>query len=104
MQDNLLSYNEIEYLKDLVYNGFMAFEAMTERNLDDVICGICGVCPEICLGDGNEKNCCSNSQVFIIFIYFTIIFFRTKLTKRCFNDLQFLLRFCRLPDHLFEFR
>ena len=26
----------------------MAFEAMTERNLDDVICGICGVCPEIC--------------------------------------------------------
>ena len=45
----------------------MAFEAMTERNLDDVICGICGVCPEICLGDGNEKNCCSNSQVFNYF-------------------------------------
>ena len=70
---------------------------MTERNLDDVICGICGVCPEICLGDGNEKNCCSNSQVFKLF-------FQEKLTKRCLNDSQFLLRFCRLPDHLFEFR
>ena len=55
-----LSHNGIEYLKDIAYNGFMAFEAMTERNLDSVVCGIC---PEICLGDENEKNCCNNSQV-----------------------------------------
>ena len=31
--------------------------------MDSVICGICGVCPEVCLGDGNEKNSCSNGQV-----------------------------------------
>jgi hypothetical protein len=41
----------------------MAFEAMTVRKLESVVCGICEICPEICLGDGNEKNCCSNSQV-----------------------------------------
>ena len=39
------------------------FEAITERDLNDVICGICGICPEVCLGDGNEKNCCSNAEV-----------------------------------------
>lgn len=46
-----------------MYNGFFMFEAITQRNLNDVICGICGVCPEVCLGDGNEKNCCSDAQV-----------------------------------------
>ena len=51
------------YIEDLLYNGFYCFEMISERNLDDVVCGICGVCPEICLGDGNEKNCCTNRQV-----------------------------------------
>ena len=34
-----------------------------KKSLDDVVCGVCGICPEICLGDRNEKSCCSNSQV-----------------------------------------
>ena len=29
---------------------------MTERDLDQTICGICGVVGEIYLGDGNEKK------------------------------------------------
>ena len=33
------------------------------RDLDSVICGICGIAGEIYLGDGNEKNCCSNKHV-----------------------------------------
>ena len=78
MQANALPYNEIEYLKDIVYNGFMAFEAMTERNLESVICGICGVCPEVCLGDGNEKNCCDNSQVGKRTFYFYFKWDRSK--------------------------
>ena len=40
------------YIEDLLYNGF---EMITERNLDDVVCGVCGIFPEICLGDGNKK-------------------------------------------------
>lgn len=51
------------YLRDVVYNGFFGFEMMTERDLESMICGICGITPEICLGDGNEKNCCSVGQV-----------------------------------------
>ncbi|XP_028415288.1 HMG domain-containing protein 3-like [Dendronephthya gigantea] len=54
---------EMAYIEDLLYNGFYSFEMVTERNLDDVVCGICGVYPEICLGDGNEKNSCTNRQV-----------------------------------------
>jgi hypothetical protein len=53
----------MKYIEDLLYNGFLGFEAMVDRNPERVICGICGVCPEVCLGDGNEKNCCSNAQV-----------------------------------------
>jgi hypothetical protein len=36
---------------------------MVDRDFDQFVCGICGICPEVCLGDGNEKNCCSNAQV-----------------------------------------
>lgn len=47
----------------MLYNGFYCFEAITDRPLDDVICGICGTVGEFYLGDGNEKNCCSISEV-----------------------------------------
>lgn len=46
---------------ELLYNGFYCFEAITERSLDDVICGVCGVAGEVYCGDGNEKNCCDLS-------------------------------------------
>ena len=46
---------------ELLYNGFYCFEAITERLLDDIICGVCGVAGEVYCGDGNEKNCCDLS-------------------------------------------
>lgn len=52
-----------EYVTDLLYNGFYCFEAVTERNLDETICGICGILGEVYFGDGNEKNCCSRKEV-----------------------------------------
>ncbi len=51
-----LGDQEVVYLQKLVYNGFFGFEMMTEQNINDAICGKCGIIPEICLGDGNEKN------------------------------------------------
>ena len=54
---------KIRYYNELLYNGFWCFEMMTERNLSEAVCGICGVIGEVYLGDGNEKNCCSNSKV-----------------------------------------
>ena len=54
---------KVRYYNELLYNGFWCFEMMTERNLSEAVCGICGVIGEVYLGDGNEKNCCSNSKV-----------------------------------------
>lgn len=63
LQESRLTDSTLNYLKLLLYNGYYCFEAITERNLDDVICGVCGVIGEVYLGDGNEKNCCSNKNV-----------------------------------------
>ena len=60
--------SQLGYIMDLLYNAFFCFEIISECSLDDVVCGICGICPEICLGDGNEKNCCSNAQVHLRFV------------------------------------
>ena len=49
-----------EYVVDVLYNGFYYFEMI---NLDDTICGICGVVGETYFGDGNEKNCYSQKEV-----------------------------------------
>ena len=49
-----------EYVVHVLYNGFYYFEMI---NLDDTICGICGVVGETYFGDGNEKNCYSQKEV-----------------------------------------
>lgn len=61
-EENSPTDNQLAYIKDLLYSGVYCFEIIL--SLDDVVCGVCGICPEICLGDGNEKNCCSNSQIY----------------------------------------
>ena len=53
----------LKNIANLLYNGFYCFEAITDCSLDDVICGVCGTIGELYLGDGNEKNCCSISEV-----------------------------------------
>lgn len=42
--------------------GFM-YLSLSERPLDNVICGVCGVIGQVYYGDGNEKNCCSVQKV-----------------------------------------
>lgn len=58
-----LNDNEQKYITGLLYNGFYALELISERNMDDVICGICGVVGQVHFGDGNEKNCCGIDKV-----------------------------------------
>ena len=65
-----ISAATVEFVTDLLYNGFYCFEALTERNLDDTICGICGVVGEVYLSDGDEKNCCSRKEVGCCHFYF----------------------------------
>lgn len=55
--------SELKYITGMLYNGFYAFELLSDRSLDNVVCGICGVVGQIYYGDGNEKNCCSTHSV-----------------------------------------
>ena len=56
---------QVRYVVEKLYDGFFAFEAMTDRDWDSGICGICGICPLFESGDGNCKNCTplTNSMV-----------------------------------------
>ena len=40
-----LGSEEIRYLEQKLYDGYYAFEAMTERDWNETICGTCGVAP-----------------------------------------------------------
>ena len=64
-KDKRLSSREQKYLQKLVYNGFYCFELLTERRLDDGICGVCGTIGQCYFGDGNQKNCCSLKEVWL---------------------------------------
>jgi len=55
--------SELDYLTKVLYDGFYGFEAMTVRDLNDAICGHCGIVGKVYFGDGNEKNCCSLKDV-----------------------------------------
>ncbi len=52
-----LQLDKIRYLTEKVYDGYFAFETLTERDWNAGICGVCGVCPLFESGDGNCKNC-----------------------------------------------
>lgn len=52
-----LTPGESRYLIEKLYDGYFAFEVLTERDWNAAICGICGVCPLFESGDGNAKNC-----------------------------------------------
>lgn len=59
LQDSKINLDgeELRYLEQKLYDGYYAFEAMTERDWNETICGICGVAPVFESGDGNCKNC-----------------------------------------------
>ena len=50
-----MTQNEFRYLVEKLYDGYFAFEVLTDW--DSAICGICGVSPVFESGDGNAKNC-----------------------------------------------
>ena len=51
-----LPIQELRYLKQKLYDGYFAFEAITTRDWNDGICGISGIAPIFESGDGNCKN------------------------------------------------
>ena len=65
-----ISSNERRYLEEKLYDGYFTFEAITDRDWDHAVCGICGVAPVFQTGDGNSKNCTplKRNQVYIVYI------------------------------------
>ena len=48
-----LSEQELWYLERKLYDGYFAFEALTDRDWNQAACGVCGVAPVFESGNGN---------------------------------------------------
>ena len=42
------------YIEQKLYDGYFAFEALSEHNWDSGVCGICGIAPVFESADGKE--------------------------------------------------
>ncbi|XP_071615266.1 HMG domain-containing protein 3 isoform X2 [Heliangelus exortis] len=51
-----LSPDERAQLQELLCNGYWAFECLTVRDYNDMICGICGIAPKVEIAQRNVAN------------------------------------------------
>lgn len=51
-----LSTEELTQLEELLCNGYWAFECLTVRDYNDMICGVCGVAPKVEIAQRNVEN------------------------------------------------
>ncbi|NWR09471.1 HMGX3 protein, partial [Paradoxornis webbianus] len=54
--DKSLSPDEKGQLQELLCNGYWAFECLTVRDYNDMICGICGITPKVEIAQRNTEN------------------------------------------------
>ncbi|KAM4875399.1 HMG domain-containing protein 3 isoform 2-T2 [Thomomys bottae] len=54
--EKTLPSEELSQLQELLCNGYWAFECLTIRDYNDMICGICGVAPKVEMAQRNEEN------------------------------------------------
>ncbi|XP_039095342.1 HMG domain-containing protein 3 isoform X1 [Hyaena hyaena] len=54
--EKTLTSEELSQLQELLCNGYWAFECLTIRDYNDMICGICGVAPKVEMAQRNEEN------------------------------------------------
>ncbi|XP_030783707.1 HMG domain-containing protein 3 isoform X3 [Rhinopithecus roxellana] len=54
--ERTLTSEELSQLQELLCNGYWAFECLTVRDYNDMICGICGVAPKVELAQRSEEN------------------------------------------------
>ncbi|XP_045293277.1 HMG domain-containing protein 3 isoform X5 [Leopardus geoffroyi] len=54
--EKTLTLEELSQLQELLCNGYWAFECLTVRDYNDMICGICGVAPKVEMAQRNEEN------------------------------------------------
>uniref|UniRef100_A0A2K6G7E5 HMG-box containing 3 n=1 Tax=Propithecus coquereli TaxID=379532 RepID=A0A2K6G7E5_PROCO len=54
--EKTLTSEELNQLQELLCNGYWAFECLTVRDYNDMICGICGVAPKVEMAQRSEEN------------------------------------------------
>nr|XP_019589865.1 PREDICTED: HMG domain-containing protein 3 isoform X2 [Rhinolophus sinicus] len=54
--EKTLTMEELNQLQELLCNGYWAFECLTVRDYNDMICGICGVAPKVEMAQRSEEN------------------------------------------------
>nr|XP_012597009.1 HMG domain-containing protein 3 [Microcebus murinus] len=54
--EKTLTSEELHQLQELLCNGYWAFECLTVRDYNDMICGICGVAPKVEMAQRSEEN------------------------------------------------
>lgn len=73
-----LSQEELSQIHELLLSGYWAFECLTLRDYNDMICGICGVAPKLEISQRHtnnvlelknvevtelQQNCCKTNQL-----------------------------------------
>ncbi|XP_060096304.1 HMG domain-containing protein 3 [Heteronotia binoei] len=58
-----LSTEELSQLEELLCNGYWAFECLTVRDYNDMICGICGIAPKVDIAQRNVENVLSLKNI-----------------------------------------
>ncbi|XP_036605837.1 HMG domain-containing protein 3 isoform X2 [Trichosurus vulpecula] len=54
--EKTLGPEELSQLQELLCSGYWAFECLTVRDYNDMICGVCGVAPKVEMAQRNEEN------------------------------------------------
>ncbi|XP_044883351.1 HMG domain-containing protein 3 isoform X3 [Mauremys mutica] len=54
--EKTLSPEELSQLQELLCSGYWAFECLTVRDYNDMICGVCGIAPKIEIAQRNAEN------------------------------------------------
>ncbi|NXA32248.1 HMGX3 protein, partial [Eudromia elegans] len=61
--EKILSPDEQAQLQELLCNGYWAFECLTVRDYNDMICGICGITPKVEIAQRNVENVLSLKSI-----------------------------------------
>uniref|UniRef100_A0A8C8SU19 HMG-box containing 3 n=1 Tax=Pelusios castaneus TaxID=367368 RepID=A0A8C8SU19_9SAUR len=54
--EKTLNPEELNQLQELICSGYWAFECLTVRDYNDMICGVCGITPKIEIAQRNVEN------------------------------------------------
>ncbi|RXN25653.1 HMG domain-containing 3 isoform X1 [Labeo rohita] len=54
--DGALSSDQLSRVQDLFCSGYWAFECLTVRDYNDMICGVCGLAPKLEIAQRNSNN------------------------------------------------